>query len=727
MDAQREAARAAARIFEQALPARQRKTLGQYFTGLPLGKLLAHLVMNPNVRTILDPMAGTGDLLDTTWEAAVERGITIERLDGVEIDETTAQACQTRLACIVETKATPVSHIVGGDAFDPASIAALPELTYDLVITNPPYVRYQGQAKGGRGGRVRAGLKTIIARRWSGVEAKVWNALADGYSGLADLSVPAWLLSAILVRPGGALALVVPATWRSRDYADVVRYLMLRCFSLECIVADQQPGWFSDALVRTHLIVARRLATEDIIKPLSVRKTLPQPMWVQIAPRASGNGALIGSAFPGACSEAEFASWLRSERQDVRHGVKVQPFDLEGERIRLEQRIRHRRWYRKIDGGTAGLPIFEGVQADAIMPPEVLSDVFPTTTRLAALLSLADAGLAVGQGLRTGCNDFFYVSVCDGEPCDDLFKPKGGKRSLTDHLDASSILDESWVETSPLFGMSRFTVPNSALTPVLHRQSELACLEEEKQPKGRVLSLRAWVLPEDQVIVLKAKPAYVTCRETLPQMMPDDLADYVRKAAQTVVAGKLIPELSAVRTNERRKLDGRSIPRFWYMLPDFAPRHCPAAFVPRVNHNRPWIEANLDPPILVDANFSTFWSPNGGWSRHSIKALLNSLWCRTAMEALGTPLGGGALKLEATHLRYLPVPVLSEGSKAELDALGKRFIKDDSQIQIEVDKIVLGTIIAGSSSPPSFGILVEAIENRLSSLIATRRRIRRDC
>lgn len=726
MDAQRETVRAAARTFEQAIPARQRKTLGQYFTGLPLGKILAHLAMNPNVRTVLDPMAGTGDLLDATWEAAVERGITIERLDGVEIDETTAQACQTRLACIVETKTAPVSHIIGGDAFDPASIAALPELTYDLVITNPPYVRYQGQTEDGRGGRVRAGLKTIIARRWSGVEAKIWNALVDGYSGLADLSVPAWLLSAILVRPGGALALVVPATWRSRDYADVVRYLMLRCFSLECIIADQHPGWFSDALIRTHLIIARRLATEDLIKPLSVRKTLSPPVWAQIAPRASENGSLIGAAFPGACSEAEFASWLHSEHQDVRHGIKIQSFDLESERIRLEQRIRRRLWYRKIDGGTANLPLFEGAQIDAIILPEALSSVFPTTTRLAALLSLTDAGLAVGQGLRTGCNGFFYVNVYDGGPCGDLFTSEE-ERVLTDHLDSSPVFDESWIEASPLFGASRFAVPNNALTPVLHRQSELVCLEGGRQPKSRALNLRAWILPEDQVIVLKAKSAYVAYREKLPQVMPDHLADYVRKAAQTIVAGKLIPELSAVRTNERRKFDGRSMPRFWYMLPDFAPRHRPAAFVPRVNHNQPWIEANLDPPILVDANFSTFWAPNGGWSRYSIKALLNSLWCRAAMEALGTPLGGGALKLEATHLRHLPVPDLSEGNKAELDALGKRLVKDDSTIQMEVDKIILGTIIAGISSPPPLGILVEAIESRLSLLVATRRRGRRDC
>ena len=93
----RDAMREAARSYEAALPAEQRKQLGQFFTGVRLGKLLAHLALEPNTRTILDPMAGHGDLLDATWEAAGERGITLDRLDGIEIDRATASVCRDRL------------------------------------------------------------------------------------------------------------------------------------------------------------------------------------------------------------------------------------------------------------------------------------------------------------------------------------------------------------------------------------------------------------------------------------------------------------------------------------------------------------------------------------------------------------------------------------------------------------------------------------------------------
>ena len=76
----RETARAAAKYYEQTLPAGQRKELGQFFTGLRLGKLLAHLALESSTKTVLDPMAGHGDLLDATQEAAIERGIvTVQR------------------------------------------------------------------------------------------------------------------------------------------------------------------------------------------------------------------------------------------------------------------------------------------------------------------------------------------------------------------------------------------------------------------------------------------------------------------------------------------------------------------------------------------------------------------------------------------------------------------------------------------------------------------------
>ena len=701
----REESRTAAHAYERALLPGRRKRLGQYFTGLPLGRLLAHLALLPETRTVLDPMAGHGDLLDATWEAATQRGTPLVRLDGVEVDAPTAEVCRRRLAQIAGIDPTPKRAIVAGDAFVPATMAALPQGTYDLVITNPPYVRYQVGSKNGAGGvAIRAGLSTTLAAAQSGDDAHVWQVLAESYSGLADLSIPAWLLAAAMVRPGGRLALVVPATWRSREYADVVRYLLLRCFELQCIVSDRQPGWFSDALVRTHLIVAQRLAAPDAARPLGQRTVWPAPPSVEIAPQAAKEGSLVGALAGSGKAEADFAARLYSASFHQAPGVSTSRFDLAHEAAAVEQRARRRRWFRKLEARTADLPLFADTRiAAATTVPDVLADLLPRNIPADALSNLADAGIAVGQGLRTGCNGFFYVTA------------RGPTRR-----------GEILIEASPLFGRHLFAVPATTLRPVLRRQAEVAEVKAGRLPDSRVLDLRSWVLPEDMDSVRAARETYICIGQSQPEVVPSALAGYVRAATATYPAGtnggRPIPDLSAVRTNARPARSGRTAPRFWYMLPDFAPRHLPAVFVPRINHQVPRAIANLDPPLLVDANFSTFWMPHGGWTRYAVAALLNSGWCRAAMEALGTPLGGGALKLEATQLRNMPIPVLTDAMKAKLDVAGKELSDGTPGAQTRVDGIVLAALGARISRSIPTSALAVALHERAGSLAASRRR-----
>ena len=62
--------------------AERRKRLGQYFTGLGLGRLLAALAQAEKARTIIDPLVGSGDLL----ASCLEIGAKPELMAGVEID-----------------------------------------------------------------------------------------------------------------------------------------------------------------------------------------------------------------------------------------------------------------------------------------------------------------------------------------------------------------------------------------------------------------------------------------------------------------------------------------------------------------------------------------------------------------------------------------------------------------------------------------------------------------
>jgi hypothetical protein len=696
--------RKAARAFEAALPPDQRKRLGQFFTGLPLGKLLAHLAVSADTRTVLDPMAGHGDLLDAMWQAANERGgVSLAHLDGIEIEEDTAQTCRDRLDAIVG-RAPPERTLLTGSAFEERQLARLTPRLYDLVITNPPYVRYQGRnGIGASTAVVREALKSAIASVRAAPDAHIWRALADGYSGLSDLSVPSWLLAGLLVRPGGRLALVAPATWRSRDYADVVRYLILRCFELEVIVEDTQPGWFSDALVRTHLIVARRLDADATIEPLGSKGHWPSLKWVRVAPRVANEHSLVGAAFNDEHPEARFASWLNGKAPGPAVGIEVEVFDLGSEWASLHPRIRRHRWYKDLETRGDRPSLFSSSRASGgpFFPPS-LRNMLPARAQANRLVTLDESGIKVGQGLRTGCNIFFYVDTCGPEKAGMV--PVRGAAAL---------------------GAPEFLTPAETLRPVVRRQAEVQFLADDNLPPGCVLDLRSWVLPEDEDAVRAAQYAYEASGQTAPRTMPKDLAAFVRRAAIQAMpgSGRPIPDLTAVRTNARVAGRRGQVPRFWYMLPDFAPRHLPAAFIPRVIHNSPWAERNTDPPILIDANFSAFWTTGKRWNSYSLKALLNTVWCRTFMELIGTPLGGGALKLEATHLRRMALPRLDETEERALAAVGKDLDRNDVDAQAEIDAIVLRAVIKESASDAILRALAEEMAAHAQLMRGARQKV----
>jgi hypothetical protein len=279
------------------------------------------------------------------------------------------------------------------------------------------------------------------------------------------------------------------------------------------------------------------------------------------------------------------------------------------------------------------------------------------------------------------------------------------------------------VKSSPELGAQEFLAPADALRPVIRRQSEICYLTDHESLPGRVLDLRAWVLPEDAAAVNDARDAYRASGQAMPKTMPDGLAAFVSRAGTHRIAasGALIPELTAVRTNIRAPASG-VVPRFWYMLPDFAPRHLPAAFVARVIYRAAHAQCNAIPPLLIDANFSTFWSLDADWTPAALKALLSSVWCRTFMEVLGTPLGGGALKLEATHLRQMLVPRMSAEDKRALGAAGKRLSPDAVGMQAQIDAVVLGSVVSGAATDKLLPSLARDLEHRAAIMRGARQR-----
>jgi hypothetical protein len=627
----------------------ERKALGQTFTGQKTARLLAALAWRTGTRRVLDPMAGTGDLLAACAE--IDGRL---KMFGVEIDLETAQQCAGRLDGVIRQ-----ADAFAVDTWRDVLLQGL----FDLVIANPPYVRYQALANGARDpDRIRSALLRIARDLAPAQEVAIWEKLVRAYSGLADLSVPSWLLCGLLTKPGGILALVVPQTWLNRDYARVVRYAFQRFFQPLIIVRESGQRWFQDVLVPVSLVIGRRLSARASAIPLRERNGVETPVvCAEVTSAAASETSHVGAAFPGRAPEREFAHWLASGGVGEKCGISFSQREWTEQRDEVLAACGRAAWLGSLEPD-------EPITTAACLPAGLAALLPPGFAR--HTVALADTPLCVGQGLRTGCNPFFYVECDEPRTCD----------------------GECVVRLSELFGARFISVPAQTLAPVLRRQAEIrGSLLTATGLHGRALNLRGWYLPEDGA---------ARCGRT----MPEPLADYVRRAARTRYArsgeGKLIPELSAVSPNadgaaneELPELAG-SLPSRWYMLPEFAPRHRPELFLPRIIHDEPRVSVNTRPPVLVDANFSTFWSVDAGWHPHAAFALLNSAWVRFCMEALGSPLGGGALKLEATHLRRLPLPLLSLDDLSELRWLGSEWLNSSATeaIVARVDRLVFSRL-----------------------------------
>lgn len=618
----------------------QRKRLGQFFTGVRLAKALAALCDAPATRSILDPMAGSGDM----FVACAELGAKPALIGGVEIDSAAATLCKRR----TEGLAADV-RIVSGSVFDEESWEDLPD-AWDLVITNPPYVRYQAQGDSSvetvavpSARQVRAGLLTLLeqSKALSECERELFLEIARRYSGLSDLAVPSWLLCASKVRRGGCLGIVVPDTWLSRDYAAPILYILRRLFEIDCVVIDDDACWFEESLVRTTLVVARRV--ED---KLSAQRP-GRHLVVRVPSSAGTPESVVGAAFLVQEPEREFASWVRDGARLAASPLSSRWSD-ESDLVELLRRTQPQ-WFTSPQIGQS---------EHQRQFPESVSTIIGAAQR-SSLTDLAGLGWEVGQGLRTGANRFFYVD---------------------------QLGDGRW--RSALLPDVELDLPDQVVQLAVRRQAELPkATSLVTRPKGAVLVLEGWALPRD--IGIDGANLVRTARSDLARLIIAGQNEFSDSHGRR----KRLPELSAVRTNVRRG-------RCWYHLPPLTSRHRPELLIPRVNSRTPrtyingFDEASGTPRrYVVDANFSTLWLDSSHprpLPLFAMVALLSSSLVGAVLESIGTVMGGGALKVEATHLRRTLMPKPSTDAETALIECGQHLAYEGLSAAIvdAIDEIV---------------------------------------
>lgn len=252
-----------------------RKARGAFFTPQPLTRFIAEWAVRTPADQVMEPSAGDAAFLIEAVRRLVELGVAAPTVAGVEIHEHSARVARERI-----TDAGGAPNITHSDFFlvDPAP-------RYDAVIGNPPYIRYQDFTGEARSRSRAAALKAGVA-----------------LSGLASSWAAFTIQSALFLRPGGRMGLVLPAELLSVNYAAPVRqFLFDRFRSVELVLFTERV--FPEAEADVVLLLADGFdegptdhATIHEARDAEALETLGVPLtWSPKTPADKWTGLLIGA------------------------------------------------------------------------------------------------------------------------------------------------------------------------------------------------------------------------------------------------------------------------------------------------------------------------------------------------------------------------------------------------------------------------------------------------
>ncbi|MFD9889716.1 class I SAM-dependent DNA methyltransferase [Amycolatopsis sp. NPDC059027] len=184
-----------------------RKARGAFFTPAALCDYIVDWAVRSYDDRVLEPACGEAAFLLSAGrrlaKLAADQGTSPAALHGVELHAASARHAQS----LVEAQGSEV-EVETGDFF-----TFEPQAQYDVVVGNPPYVRYQDFAGEAR-------LRSRAATLRAGVPL----------TGLASSWAAFTVHAALCLKPGGRLGLVLPAELLTVNYAGPIRRFLMERF-----------------------------------------------------------------------------------------------------------------------------------------------------------------------------------------------------------------------------------------------------------------------------------------------------------------------------------------------------------------------------------------------------------------------------------------------------------------------------------------------------------------
>lgn len=194
-----------------------KKLRGGYYTPKPIADFLCGWSINCGTQSVLEPSCGDGNFIESAIQRFNELGIKSDdledRIKGIEfLEEESIKACNRAVALGLNS-----NTIVNGDFFKYIKKNRNP--TFDVIIGNPPFIRYQN-----------------FPEEHRSIAFDMMKDLGLNPNKLTNIWVPFLIVSASLLNDSGKMAMVIPAELFQVKYAEETRVFLSNYFDRLTIV-----------------------------------------------------------------------------------------------------------------------------------------------------------------------------------------------------------------------------------------------------------------------------------------------------------------------------------------------------------------------------------------------------------------------------------------------------------------------------------------------------------
>lgn len=279
------------------------KLRGGYYTPADLSDFLVRWVQEIDPKRILEPSCGDGVFFEALGRHCADADVVAFELDNQEAEKATQRA----LSCGLQKSDIRNSDFLGW------ALGALNSNVerFDAIVGNPPFIRYQY-------------LPSLFQERAESIFLK----LGCKFTKHTNAWVSFILASFQLLRPGGRLAMVVPA-----EIIHVMHAQSLRAYLGEqakrLVVVDPEELWFEGTLQGAVLLMAEKKKTKrDHAEGLGIYPVRGRE-FVKLAPEDvfKAPTAMNGKTVEGKWTRALLAQSTRELLDELIHANLAKRFD----------------------------------------------------------------------------------------------------------------------------------------------------------------------------------------------------------------------------------------------------------------------------------------------------------------------------------------------------------------------------------------------------------------